>query len=211
VLSFLSRQILIREPVSYCPCLLDVCELADAGAKFLITGYRDTNTNLRTQLLRIIRRAGLSPWPKLFHNLRATRETELAAQYPMHVVCSWIGNSAGIAAKHYLQVTDADFARGAALAAPGQEGDAECDAAALQKALQQVAALFGTDGQGLSDLLERCGVVPNSATWRKSLQDRAMPLVGAEPIDATAKLTKPLRRTARTRAARSEAIPKPLR
>ena len=27
----------------------------------------------------------------------------------MHVVCAWIGNSEAIAAKHYLQVTDADF------------------------------------------------------------------------------------------------------
>jgi len=48
-------------------------------------------------------------WPKLFHNLRASRETELAAEHPIHVVCAWIGNSQQIAAKHYLQVTDADF------------------------------------------------------------------------------------------------------
>jgi hypothetical protein len=34
------------------------------------------------------------------------RETELAESFPMHVVCEWIGNSAAIAAKHYLQVTD---------------------------------------------------------------------------------------------------------
>ena len=33
------------------------------------------------QLLRIIGRAGLQPWPKLFHNLRASRETELSEDY----------------------------------------------------------------------------------------------------------------------------------
>ena len=74
--------------------------------KFVITRYRDTNANLHTHLLRIIKRAGLKKWPKLFVNLRSTRETELAEQFPMHVVCAWIGNSQAVAAKHYLQVTD---------------------------------------------------------------------------------------------------------
>jgi hypothetical protein len=37
----------------------------------------------------------------LFHNLRASRETELAAVYPMHVVCAWIGNTERIAAKDF--------------------------------------------------------------------------------------------------------------
>ena len=50
-------------------------------------------------------------WPKLFQNLRSTRETELADEFPMHVVCQWIGNSQPIAAKHYLQVTDDHFSK----------------------------------------------------------------------------------------------------
>ena len=45
-------------------------------------------------------------WPKLFQNLHSTRETELADNFPVHVVCQWIGNSQPIAAKHYLQVGD---------------------------------------------------------------------------------------------------------
>src|SRR5688572_23966648 len=64
---------------------------APEGAVYVITRYRGTNSNLRTQLGRIIRRAGLSPWPKLFHNLRSTRQTELAERYPIHVVCAWMG------------------------------------------------------------------------------------------------------------------------
>ena len=48
-------------------------------------------------------------WPKLFQNLRSTRETELAEQYPIHVICAWIGNSPAVAAKHYLQVTEDHF------------------------------------------------------------------------------------------------------
>jgi integrase len=77
----------------------------------LITRYRDTNTNLRTQLHRIIRKAKLTPWPKLFQNLRSTRETELAELFPIHVVCEWIGNSEAVARKHYLQVTEDHFAK----------------------------------------------------------------------------------------------------
>ncbi len=83
----------------------------------VITRYRDRNCNLRTQLCKIIRRAGLNPWPKLFQNLRSTRETELAEEFPMHVVCEWIGNSQAVAAKHYLQTTDEHFAKAAQNAA----------------------------------------------------------------------------------------------
>jgi integrase len=75
----------------------------------VISRTRDASANLRTGLLRIIRRAGLTAWPRVFHNLRASRETELAASYPVHVVCKWIGNTERIAHKAYLQVTDDDF------------------------------------------------------------------------------------------------------
>jgi hypothetical protein len=43
--------------------------------------------------------------------MRSTRETELAEQFPIHVVCKWIGNSQPVAAKHYLQLTDEHFER----------------------------------------------------------------------------------------------------
>ncbi len=65
--------------------------------------------NLRTQFLKIIKRAGLTPWPRLWHNLRASRQTELEEQFPSHVVCVWLGNSEAIARKHYLQVREVDF------------------------------------------------------------------------------------------------------
>jgi integrase len=95
------------------PLLEEAFELAKPGAAYVIAKHRDANKNLRTQFMRIIRRAGLTPWPKLFHNLRASRETELSQQFPIHVVCAWLGHSSLIAQKHYLQVTDADFQRAA--------------------------------------------------------------------------------------------------
>src|SRR5262249_42048182 len=93
--------------------LEEAFELAVPGAMHVITRYRDTNKNLRTQMHRIIRNAGLTPWPRTFHNLRASRQTELAGTFPLHVVCAWIGNKRAVAAEHYLQVTDADFERAA--------------------------------------------------------------------------------------------------
>jgi hypothetical protein len=75
----------------------------------IIATYRTANTNLRTRLYRIIRRAGLTPWPKLFQNLRASRATELTAIHPAHVATAWLGHSTLIVYKHYWQVTDADF------------------------------------------------------------------------------------------------------
>lgn len=91
------------------PHLLEMFDAAEAGAEYVITRYRQKNCNLRTQFERIIRKAGLEPWPKPWHNLRSTRQTELAEQYPIHVVCAWIGNSRAVAQEHYLQVTDAHF------------------------------------------------------------------------------------------------------
>ncbi len=99
------------------PYLEKVFDDAPERSEFVITRYRDTNANLRTQLMRIMGKAGVAPWPKLFQNLRSTRETELTDQgFPQHVVCAWLGNSPKVAHKHYLQVTDAHFE--AAIAAP---------------------------------------------------------------------------------------------
>jgi hypothetical protein len=85
--------------------------LEPAGAECIIARYRSADKNLRTPLIRTIRRAGLEPWPKLFHNLRATRQPELEESFPSHVVCAWIGNSEKVARKHYLQVTVGQFAK----------------------------------------------------------------------------------------------------
>ncbi len=91
------------------PYLQECFDQAKPGTEYCITRYRDNSVNLRTELTRIIKRAGLTPWPKLFQNLRSTRETELTQQFPIHVVCKWIGNSQPVATKYYLQVTEEHF------------------------------------------------------------------------------------------------------
>jgi len=127
------------------PYLRDCFELAEPGAEFVITRYRSTNANLRTQLLRIIKRAGLKPWPKLFQNLRSTRQTELEETFPSHVVCTWIGNSQPIAQKHYLQVTQDHFEK------------------ALQNPVQQPAVSARNDSQADPEEHEKTPVLPGVA------------------------------------------------
>lgn len=45
-------------------------------------------------------------WPRLFHSLRATRQTELIARFDVHAACEWIGNSPAVASKFYELITD---------------------------------------------------------------------------------------------------------
>lgn len=97
------------------PYLLDCLALAEVGSADIIVRHR--GENLRTQAERIIAKAGIKQWPRLFQNLRASCETDLATIHPIHVVCEWIGNTQLIAMKHYLKVTDEDFARAAKSAA----------------------------------------------------------------------------------------------
>ncbi len=68
------------------------------------------SVNLRTTFAKIVRKAGLELWPRLFQNLRSSRETELTEQFPVHVVSRWLGNTPRVADKHYLQVTEQHFA-----------------------------------------------------------------------------------------------------
>jgi integrase len=104
------------------PYLEEAFERAAPGAVHVVTRWRDSAQNLRTQLLRILRRAGVKAWPRLYQNLRSSRETELAETFPIHVVAEWLGNSPKTALAHYTQVTEEHYQK------------------ALQKAVQQVDA-----------------------------------------------------------------------
>lgn len=128
------------------PFLDEAFELAAEGAEFVVPGnYRLAalkpggwvNSNLRTSFEKIVRRAGLQPWPRLFHNLRASCETDLMQSFPIHVVTAWIGNTPKIALAHYLQTLEADFER--AVNGAG-EGGAETGAVVVQNAVQSGVA-----------------------------------------------------------------------
>ncbi|HEY2837801.1 MAG TPA: site-specific integrase, partial [Pirellulales bacterium] len=100
------------------PYLRDSFDAAEDGAVYVVNpryrkglqrdrGWRDCN--LRNMMLLILKRAGVKPWGRLFHNLRSSRQTELANKHPAHVVCSWLGNTEAVARQHYLQVTSEHF------------------------------------------------------------------------------------------------------
>jgi integrase len=97
------------------PYLEQLAELAKCrGAKTsdpVIANLRGSEAYLRTSFLKILKKAGIMPWPKVFHNLRASRETELLDDFPIKDVCSWIGNSQAVAMKHYAMRREDSFSR----------------------------------------------------------------------------------------------------
>jgi hypothetical protein len=104
------------------PYLQEAFDAAPDGALYVIDRKRSHETNLRTTFERIVYKAGLLPWEKPFQNMRSSRETVLAAEWPIHIVCAWIGNTAAEAAKHYLQVTDNDFQKAARCTSAAESG-----------------------------------------------------------------------------------------
>ena len=58
------------------PFLEAVWDVAEPGTEHVITRYRNAGGNLRTQLTQIVKRAGLEPWPRIFHNLRSSGPTQ---------------------------------------------------------------------------------------------------------------------------------------
>jgi integrase len=70
-------------------------------------GWR--NTNFRTTLQKMIQRAGIDPWPKPFHAMRASHETDLLERFPIQVVAKWLGHSPKIALAQYARTTDDHF------------------------------------------------------------------------------------------------------
>ena len=93
--------------------LKEAWENSVAGESRIVTSYADDAVNMRTTFNNIIKRAGLTPWPKLFQNLRASRENELIDQgIRPDVAAVWIGHSVRVQRESYLQVADEHFAEG---------------------------------------------------------------------------------------------------
>jgi hypothetical protein len=134
------------------PFLEEQFDLAVPGYEFVIVDHRCTNVNLRKMLLRIIERAGLVAWPKLYHNLRASRATELVRDHPAHVVAAFLGHSVRIAAEHYLQVTEDDYAK------------------AAQNAAQHMHVMPRIDSQPQNTAHEKRLVLPSNASSRNTMQ-----------------------------------------
>lgn len=59
--------------------------------------------NPRTTFDKIVERADVKAWPKLFQNRRPDRETELVEQFRVHLATWWLRNTPKVADPHYLR------------------------------------------------------------------------------------------------------------
>lgn len=170
--------------------LMEAFELAPEGATRVVSGYPPTTPNLRTHLQRIIRRAGLKPWPRLFNAMRASRATELAAHYPAAICTAWMGHTRAVAEAHYHMVRDEDYERAAKTLITGHEDNsgAKCGAHVSQNASQQQAAGGSNKIQNDSKTEQGPALMPIPASSFHSLQNvsngrnwtRTLPTEGAE-------------------------------
>lgn len=87
--------------------LLD-CHEATEGPSVVSVGGDD----LHRTMVRIIKAAGMKPWPKPFHALRGWRATTWRQTYPEYVVDAWLGHSLAVARKHYVAPPEAMYAAG---------------------------------------------------------------------------------------------------
>ncbi len=126
------------------PILSALFANATPGVEAVVPRLHDPKINLRTQLGKIIKRAGVKSWPRLFHNLRASCATDWVERFPNHVAAGWLGHSPLVAATHYLQTRDAHFDLAAGLSNqptdPGAQTGADSDARPAQNAAQQPPA-----------------------------------------------------------------------
>ncbi|MCB9840977.1 MAG: site-specific integrase [Phycisphaeraceae bacterium] len=78
---------------------------ADEGVVAIVPSVRDGSVNLRTGFRKIIARASLKVWPRLFHNMRAACITDWLTRPNVTVadVAEWAGHSPVVAATHYWQ------------------------------------------------------------------------------------------------------------
>ena len=82
--------------------VLDELYLEPDGGEFVIsTNDRSSQKNLRTVFEKILRKAGVDPWPRLMQNLRSSRETARAREYPLQTVTAWLGNTPKVALENY--------------------------------------------------------------------------------------------------------------
>ena len=162
------------------PYLEDVFELAPEGTEFVLTTLNRpgaTNgdwrsVNLGTQFKKIIKRAGIDPWPRVWHNLRSSAQTELTESFPSHVVTAWLGNSERIAEKHYLQILESHFDKAA---------NADC----MRPCMQNRVETDGTPSHKMQAGNKKAPEIQGHAASYVGIQNQRMSDTGFEPVTST--------------------------
>ncbi len=140
--------------------------------------------NLRQGLLRILRRAGIEPWPRLWHSLRASCESDLAAAFPLATVAKWLGNTPSIALRHYVDPTDQMFEL-AKRWEPPKEGDFVNFQTPKGSVIDCVIVNAGTTLQGVEEYSgypQNFSAIPQGACRNSLLHKDLLEDRGLEPL-----------------------------
>lgn len=70
---------------------------------------RNGNSNFRTRIEAIQKRAGIPLIPRFFDNCRASRSMEVFDKYGAFRESEWIGHSNGVAMQHYFKMKNSDY------------------------------------------------------------------------------------------------------
>jgi hypothetical protein len=140
------------------PLLRDAFD-AEPGAIYVINKHR--GENLRTELMRIIKRAGSKPWQRLFHNMRASCERDWSDRFPMPTVCAWTGHDARTAQKHYLKTVAEEHYQAASGGAFLTHGGAEMTLKSAEGSCNELQeSLEGASTYAISQGSEQEGQYP---------------------------------------------------
>ena len=157
------------------PILETLYYKAETGSIEIIDRQLNTSSNLRTNLKRMILRAGMKPWPRIYQNLRSSRATQwLDEAYPHHVVAAWMGHSEQVLSKHYAQVLDTHLERAI--------NYAKSDALDVQKAAQHPSAPLRTRSHGALNSQCFTDDLRANANECETVQTELMTPRGFEPL-----------------------------
>jgi len=170
------------------PILTEAYNQALEGSVYVCPRACDGSTNLRTQMHRIIKRAKLKPWQRVFQNMRSTRETELAEHFPMHVVS---GNTESVAVEHYLQTTAEHFDRAAKGEFDGNGFEIDVDAIFEEAARNQAQSEQNStelpttdDDTKKAQASEESEACASSRSGSSGDENPSVPPTGVEPVSS---------------------------
>jgi len=168
-------------------CLTEAFEQAPEGAVYVVEKhaplylrgqkervYISRQGNIGTMFRKIILRAGIVPWTKLIHNLRASFETDLlngkydtpTHRIGIHTIAEWLGHSVKVMLEHYGRIQESDF---------------DCIAIARERVKQQK-----DQSVGKSSTLSPHFLRPNDGSIAENTDSNALQKVSQNPTQYTA-------------------------
>lgn len=136
----------------------------------VIEGMRNIKS-IWKQLKDLCNRAGVKPWPKLWHNMRASCQSDLSREFAPYVVCAWLGNSLRVAESHYLQVTPIDMER-------------------AQKRTRNIVEIKGMEGMNIMETSGKAGSVTIAGGGKWAVQAHGRRKLRAD-LKRTSKRSEP--------------------